>query len=121
LLVLEALKGVNLLVAFLLELAMLVAFVVWAMSLELAPWLRWGTAVLLVVLAVTIWGIWAAPRSDLRLSGLALVLLQAALFSLAVLALVGARQQVWAIAFAVVAAVNLALAAVWGQEDAARG
>ncbi|CDP50176.1 hypothetical protein [Devosia sp. DBB001] len=111
----DIVKGGNLLVAFLVELAMLAAFVVWALSLEQAGWLKWVIAVVAVVLAATAWGIFAAPKSGTRLGEPWLTVFKVALFALAALALHAAGQTEWGVALGVVAAANLVLMHAWGQ------
>jgi hypothetical protein len=112
----DALKGVNLGLALILELAMLLALALWAESLSLDLWLRWAVAAVLVIAAMTAWAIWGAPRSQRRLAGPALLAFKMTMFGLASLALWAAGQGWWAALFAVLAATNLALAQVWRQE-----
>ena len=112
---LNIVKGANLALAFALELAMLAAYAIWALSLDFNGWLRWGLAVVLVAAAVAVWAMWAAPNSGTRLGEPALTVLKLVLFALAALALLLARQPGWSAAFAAAAVINLALAWAWGQ------
>ena len=112
---LDLLKGGNLALAFALELAMLAAFAVWALSLDAALWIRWGIAAVLVAAAIGLWAVWAAPNSATRLGEPALTLFKIDLFGLAALAFFAARQPGWAAAFGLLAAANLLLAWAWGQ------
>lgn len=112
---LDLLKGANLALAFALELAMLAAFAIWSLSLDSAWWIRWGLAAVLVAAVIGVWAVWAAPNSATRLGEPALTLLKIALFGLAALALLAARQTGWGAAFALLAAANLLLAWAWGQ------
>lgn len=111
----DVIKNGNLLVAFLVELAMLAAFVAWALSLEQAGWLRWLIAVAVVGVAVVAWGVLAAPKSGSRLGEPWLTVFKVVMFGLAVVALFLARQAGWAWALGIVAGVNLVLAHVWDQ------
>ncbi|GGF13727.1 hypothetical protein GCM10011321_02130 [Youhaiella tibetensis] len=111
----DILKGGNLLVAFVAELAMLAAFVVWALGLDQAGWLKWLIAVVAVVVAATAWGIFAAPKSGMRLGEPWLTVFKVAMFALAVLALQAAGRTEWAVVLGVVAAANLVLMHAWGQ------
>jgi hypothetical protein len=107
-------KVLNLLLAFVLELAMLAAFG-WA-ALQLGGWQGWVAAVAAVALAIVLWARWAAPRSPRRLKGGALLGLKIVMFVLAVMALEVAGQEGLAVLFTVLAAANLTLAQVWRQE-----
>ncbi len=82
--------------AFLAELAMLVAFAVWGFTVGSGIW-----AVVLGLgapaLVAAIWGVFCAPRSPRRLQDPALVAVQAALFSLAVVALISIGHPYWAL------------------------
>lgn len=110
------LKGANLLLAFLLELAMLAAFGYWAHGVADAAWLRWPLVVLMVGMLTALWAVVAAPKSPRRLGLPGLTLFKIGIFGLAALALAGAGQSAWGIALAAAAAVNIALARLWGQE-----
>jgi Protein of unknown function (DUF2568) len=69
------------------ELALLVALAVagWRGADALLP--RIGLAVLLPAFAITVWGMWTAPRSAARLGARGRLLVQIALFALAAAAL----------------------------------
>jgi Protein of unknown function (DUF2568) len=78
-----------------------------------------------VILAIAIpagfvaaWGIWAAPRSPRRLRRQTRVAFELGCFALAAVALTAAGAIVAGIAYAVVAAVNTALLAAFGQLEA---
>jgi hypothetical protein len=109
-------RNANLALAFMLELAMLAAFAVGALSVDLNPLLRWMAAIIIVGVAIAAWAIWAAPMSSRRLSGLALALFELTLFVLAALVLLLAGQAGWAVTFAALAALNLSLAWAWDQQ-----
>lgn len=106
----------NLLLAFLIEIVMLVAFCVAGWSVHGPLWLRIVLAIGLPALAITAWAIWAAPRAGARrLKMPALVYFKAALFGLAVLAWFVAGQPFIATVFAVLAAINLVAAIAFRQ------
>jgi hypothetical protein len=67
------------------------------------------------IVAVVIWGIFLAPKSTRRFTGIPYVLLKLIIFGLSALALVAAGQQTLAIIFAVVVLVNVGLGYVWKQ------
>lgn len=113
----EGLKTANLGLKFLLELAAIAAFAYWGAS--------HSPVVLAVILAIALpalfiaaWGIWAAPRSRRRLPRETRVPFELGCFALAAVALIGGGATVAGIAFAIVAAVNAALLAAFGQLEA---
>jgi len=111
----EGLKGVNLVVMFGLELAMLGSFGLWGYQVDPGGWVGWALAVGLPVAGALVWGRWFAPRSARRLTLVPGVLLSLALFVLAALALVVAGQPVAGALLAVVAVANRGLALFWRQ------
>ncbi|MET3898333.1 hypothetical protein ABIB57_002282 [Devosia sp. UYZn731] len=110
----EIIKGTNLALAFAVELAMLAALGVWAFGLQ-ETWVRWALVVVVVGVAVALWAVLAAPTSGSRLGEPSLSVFKIVLFGAAALALTQAGHGSWAAAFAIVAAANLGLAALWGQ------
>ena len=107
------LKAVNLGVKFLLELAAFAAFVWWGGTV--------GHGVVSVViaiaaplLAVVLWGLWAAPRARRRLPLSRRVPFELTVFALAAVAL-GTVSVTAAIVLAAVVAVNAALLTAFGQ------
>lgn len=112
-------RAVNLLLAFLLELALLAAVAVWGFSVPGPTWLRWVAGLGAPLLVVLVWGVWLAPRSTRRLRMPGLMLAKLALFLLAALALVGAGHAVWGIVLLGAAVLNLGLAMAWRQEGVA--
>ena len=108
-------KGANLALAFAVELAMLAGLGVWAFGLSQETWVRWGLVVLVVGVAVALWAVLAAPKSRRRLGEPWLSVFKIVLFGATAAALTQAGQGSWAVAFAMVAAANLGLAALWGQ------
>jgi hypothetical protein len=104
------LKTINLVLAFAVELAMIVAFATWALSLQFGVLAGWTLAVALVAGSALLWGIWAAPRSERRLGPLPLLVFKLVLFGLAVAALLAARQMACGMIFGAFAALHLALA-----------
>jgi hypothetical protein len=111
------LKAANLGLKFLLELLAIAAFAYRRAS--------HSPVILAVILSIAIaaafvaaWGIWAAPRSRRRLRRQTLVPFELGCFGLAAVALIAAGATVAGIAYAVVAAVNAALLAAFGQLEA---
>jgi hypothetical protein len=111
------LKAANLALKFLLELVATAAFAYWGAS--------HSPVALAVILAIAVpaafvaaWSIWAAPRSPRRLPRDSRVSFEPGSFALAAVALIAAGAILAGIAFAVVAAVNAALLAAFGQLEA---
>ena len=111
----DILKAGNLGLAFALELVMLLAFGYWAFSAAPGGWLSWLAALAIIATAVAIWAIWGAPKSARRLKMPGLLVFKVVIFALAVIGLWVAGQPVWALVLAVVTAINLVLAGLWGQ------
>lgn len=111
----DILKAGNLGLAFALELVMLAAFGYWAFAAAPGGWLSWLAALAIIAVAVAIWAVWGAPKSARRLKMPGLLVFKIAMFGLAVVGLWVAGQPVWALMLAVVTAINLVLAGLWGQ------
>jgi len=110
------LKAANLALKFLLELAAFAALAYWGATT--------GTGAVPVLLAVAaaavaiaLWAIFAAPKSERRLPLAARVPFELGVFALAALALLAAGATGAAILFAALALLNAALLAAWGQLD----
>ena len=113
--ILTALKGVNLGLAFLLELGVLVALGYWGFTVGPNTFLKFVLGLGAPALAVVVWAIFGAPKSSTQLQGVAYLVLQAVFFGGGALALVVAGQRGWGIAFALIALVNSTAAAIWRQ------
>jgi hypothetical protein len=103
------LKNANLLLAFLLELGVLVALGYWGFSTGSSTLAKIGLGIGVPVLAIIIWGMFGAPRSDWQLQGIWYILLQIVFFGSAVAALYATGQRTLALLFALIFLVNTAL------------
>jgi hypothetical protein len=110
---LNALKTVNLALAFILELAMLAAFAYWGFHTGGTTLTRIIFGIGIPILAAAIWGVFMAPNSSRRLNGGAYLGLKVLLFGLAVAALIGAGQVVAGIVLGVAFGINMLLMYVW--------
>jgi hypothetical protein len=110
------LKAINLGVAFLLELAMLVMFGTWGFQASTETIFRVGLGIGTPLLAIIIWSIFLAPRSERRLKGISYLVLKSLLFGVAAIAFVAAGQGTLALIFVVVAIINQGLLLAWKQE-----
>ena len=110
---LNALKLANLGLAFGLELCMLAALAYWGAVTgnNLVAKVTLGIGAPLV--AIVVWGLFMAPQATFTLPPLAHTALFVVIFGLAAVALGRAGQPLLAVIFAVVAALNYALASVW--------
>lgn len=112
----SVLKGANLTLAFLLELVALGAFAYFGFTLTDLSALNIVLAIGLAVLAIVLWGIFAAPKSTRRLRGGALIAFKIVFFALACVALFAANNLTLGVIFGVLVAANLVLAYAWKQE-----
>ena len=110
-----ALKGINLALAFLLELVMLFAFGYWGFQTGDSAVVHWLFGLGLPIIAIIIWSIYNAPQSKRRLPRTPRTILEVVMFALAALALVAAGQTTWGIIFIVVVLINQLLLYVWKQ------
>jgi hypothetical protein len=105
---LKSLRSGNLLLAFLIEIAMLVAFCLAGWSATRVMWLRLGLAVGLPAVAIVLWAMFAAPRAGKRrLKMPALLIFKAAIFVFAGAAWWFAGQAFIASIFTALVAINL--------------
>jgi hypothetical protein len=111
----EIIKSLNIGLAFLLELAMLIAFGYWGFQTGDSTLVKILLGIGVPVVVIVIWGMYLAPRSTRRLRDPWLSLLKLVLFGAAALALVAANQPTWGLILAIIALVNILLAWVWKQ------
>lgn len=111
----DVLKGLNLVLAFGLEMAMLAAFGYFGFQSTPQPMLRWVLALALPLATASFWGAVLAPRAAHRLPILPGTLVSLGMFLLAALALYGSGQPTLAVAMAVGAVVHGALVLLWRQ------
>lgn len=104
---LKTLRSGNLLLAFLLELGMLAAFVVVGLALGKGLPMRAGLAIALPAVAIVLWALYAAPRAGKRrLRMPALMIFKAVMMGLAVIAWGLAGMPLVSSIFAALAAIN---------------
>jgi hypothetical protein len=112
----SAIRGANLALAFVIELAMLAGFAYAGWVGPEPVWLKFVLAVGLPALAILLWAVWAAPKAGKRrLSEPGLTIFKIAIFGAATFALWASGQGFWAAVFAVLAAINLIAAWLLGQ------
>lgn len=112
---LEMLANLNLVLAFMLELAMLAAFGYFGFRVTDHAFLRWMLALGLPLATAILWGAILAPKAARRLPMVPGILLSLGLLLLAALALYRSGQPVLAIVMSAAAIVHAVLAVLWGQ------
>jgi hypothetical protein len=110
-----ALKSSNLIVTFLLELAMLAALAYWGLQTDASLPVRIALGVGTPLVVALIWARFMAPKSRRRLTGTPYLVLKAVLFGAAAIALVVTGEPALALVFVVMAVINQALMMVWKQ------
>lgn len=112
---LTALKNVNLLIVFLLELCVLVVLGYWGFETGQGIIFKVVLGIGAPVVAIVIWAIFGAPASKRRLQGIWYWLLKVVFFGSAIVALFIANQPALGAAFAVIFVLNSVLVYVWKQ------
>jgi hypothetical protein len=110
-------KQANLVLKFVLELAALASFAIWGASSESGA-LAVAHAIIAPLIVALLWARLAAPRSAHRLPRATRIPFELTVFALAVVALAISGHGAWAIALAVVMAVNAALLTAFDQWEA---
>lgn len=108
-------KALNLLIAFLLELALLAAFGFWGFHLGRSNVVHWLVGLGAPLVMAIVWGQIAAPRAEHRLEPTQLLIFKVVVFTLGAATLYAAGQKRLAIALEAVSLISLALAFVWKQ------
>ena len=98
---LSLIKPVHLLIAFLIEIALVIIAGYWGFQQSKNPWLKYVLAALLPLLVIVLWGIFAAPKSQYRLELTYRLLFELVLFSAATYALQDTSHSRLAIGFAI--------------------
>jgi len=105
----------NKIVTFFLELAMLASFACFGFQKGGTPLVKYGLAVLLPILAIVLWGYFAAPKSSHRLELPAVALFRGLIFLAAALCLFLCHQRVPALTMAVLAILTQ-IASFFGED-----
>jgi Protein of unknown function (DUF2568) len=111
----RVISGLNLALAFALELGMLAALAYWGFQTGNTTSERLLLGLGPPAAAVLVWSRWLAPTSGQRLPMPWLKVVTAAMFMLAAVALYAADRADWAVMFGVAAVVNVGLALALGQ------
>lgn len=111
----QTIKIINQVTAFLLELGMLAAIGHWGYLQGKSLWLKYAIALLLILVVVILWGYFAAPKSVNRLSLAYRLAFEFVLFMLATFMLHKSGNTNYAVAFGLVAIVNLCFEYYFGE------
>lgn len=111
----EALKGLNLAVRFLLEICVLAAAGHWGFKTGSGWFLKILLGIGMPLLIAIIWGTFGAPKANMQLHGLMLLVLEIIVFGSGVAALFAMKNYSLAWGFAAIVIVNRILMHVWGQ------
>jgi len=111
----ETLKSLNVVISFLLEIAMLLAFGYWGFRTGQGLWLKLLLGIGVPLAVIIVWGLFLAPKAANRAGATFGVAITLILFYLAAAALLLAKQPVLAAVMMVVAAINRTLIVIWKQ------
>src|SRR3954451_13717807 len=111
----EAIKAINLGLAFVLELVMIAALGYWGFQASDNILIRLLLGIGAPLIAILIWAKYNAPKSATRLQGWRRTVLELAIFAVAAVALVAAGQPGLAVAFMVIVIINQVLMYIWKQ------
>jgi hypothetical protein len=110
----NALRGGNLALRFLLELGAFAAVAYWGIETGSGIW-GWLLAVGAAALVIVVWALFISPKATVELAPPLRLGLELATFAAAALALAAAGQSVLAVVFAVIAAISGTLNYVWEE------
>lgn len=108
-------KGLNLALAFLLELILLAAIAYSAFHLHVATEVKWLVGIAAPLGLAVIWSLIAAPTAKRRLAPIPLVAFKVAVFTFGAIALYSTGQRAPALLLEAAALINLALSVIWHQ------
>ncbi|OMI87499.1 hypothetical protein BSZ07_25075 [Streptomyces sp. M1013] len=112
---LSSLKALNLLVMFLLELAVYASVVLWGFTSSDKWLVKIALGIGAPVALMTAWALLGSPRAPYAVHGGGRVLLEALWFGAGAAALAASGRQTWAATFVGIYLVNAALRLLWNQ------
>lgn len=111
----SAIKSINLGIRFLLELGILGALGYWGFNSGDSTWMKWTLGLGAPLLAAVVWGTFVAPKATVVLNTPVKLLVELAVFGLAILALYRTGQTNLAAAFGVIYLINKVLLVIWSH------
>ena len=112
----QTLKIINQIIAFSLEIGMLIVMGYWGAQQGKILFMKFLIPIALCSIAIILWGIFAAPKSAHRLEFTIRILFEMALFTIAALMLYKTDHKVLAISFWVIAFLNEMLSYVFKDQ-----
>lgn len=109
------LKNINLLIAFLLEVCMVISYGYWGFHLHANNLVKGIVGVVAPLAIVALWGFFAAPNSSTQLHQPLLTIFQFSIFFVAAALLYFSRQPLFASILLITWIVSTTLAIVWRQ------
>lgn len=107
---LQILLGFNAVLAFLLELVLFYSVGSYGFSIGKTSVSKWFFTLLFVLIAIGLWGIWAAPKSEYRLSSPLRYIFELLMFLMGAFFLYKLNHTNWAIGFGILAVISVAIA-----------
>lgn len=111
----QFLKSLNLIIAFLLELAMFSSISYWGFQQGKSTFTKWTLAIVCLAITIALWGILAAPNSQTRLSFPIRLIFEISMFLLASFLLYKLNYTFLAICFALLSIASLTVAYIFRQ------
>ena len=111
----QSMKSLNLAFRFILEMLVLVAMVLWGLSMSDSLPIQLILALGLPALVMTVWGLFVAPKAAHRLPDPPRLAVELVVWFLGVLALGLAVSWILAVMFGLALVISLALMLYWGQ------
>ena len=110
-------RGLNLALAFLIEIAALAALCWWGFRVSGATWLKVLLGIGAPIVAAIVWGLFAAPRAKFHLSMGPKLVVKAIVFAAATVALIASGQLILGIVFAVIVIANTTMIRAGNLDD----
>jgi hypothetical protein len=114
-------RSLNLAVAFLVEIAALVAFAWWGFQLSAAGWVRVLVGIGLPLVTAVVWGLVLSPRARFKPPTATKLVLKAIVFGAATAAIIASGGLVLGIVFAVIVVANTALIRIGNLDEGIGG
>lgn len=105
----QTLRYINYLLAFGLELVLIFSVAFWGYSSGKTTLTKWAFAIILFVAVAALWGIYAAPKSFMRIRFPWLNLFKIAMFSLGTLAFIGLEKTRFAVIYSILSIISVAI------------
>lgn len=95
----QAIRLINALLAFSLEVVMWTSVTWWGTTLGKTIWAKWGLGILFLAISTILWGIYAAPNSGTRLTIPARLIFKTILFATGAFSLYKLGKSAWAMIY----------------------